>query len=403
MDDNTKGLVLAVSSSLFIGASFIVKKKGLRKAGTTGLRAGHGGFSYLSEPLWWAGMLSMIMGEVANFAAYAFAPAILVTPLGALSIIISAVLAHIMLKEKLHWLGVLGCALCVVGSTVIVLHAPEEREITSVREVWLLALEPGFVLYSMTVVALVLLLVFQLVPQYGQSHILVYISICSLTGSLSVGPLPSFLLPSSSLPLSATEGHHTYGHCGCRVLALKLHRMCLRFLGKCVMSAAAGVLQVMSCKAVGIAIKLTLSGDNQLFRHETLIFALVVAACGVTQITYLNKALDTFNTAVVSPIYYVMFTSFTILASVIMFKDWEHQSAAQIMSELCGFVTILAGTLLLHVTKDHSDMAATGGYGGLPGLPSSTPTRTSSNKRPDNGESLEEVPLRRQESLRASP
>lgn len=32
------------------------------------------------------------------------------------------------------------------------------------------------------------------------------------------------------------------------------------------------------------------------------------------------QALDTFNTAVVSPIYYVMFTSLTILASVIMFK-----------------------------------------------------------------------------------
>jgi hypothetical protein len=30
----------------------------------------------------------VIVGEVANFAAYAFAPAILVTPLGALSIII---------------------------------------------------------------------------------------------------------------------------------------------------------------------------------------------------------------------------------------------------------------------------------------------------------------------------
>lgn len=32
------------------------------------------------------------------------------------------------------------------------------------------------------------------------------------------------------------------------------------------------------------------------------------------------QALDTFNTAIVSPIYYVMFTSLTILASVIMFK-----------------------------------------------------------------------------------
>lgn len=32
------------------------------------------------------------------------------------------------------------------------------------------------------------------------------------------------------------------------------------------------------------------------------------------------QALDTFNTAVVSPIYYVMFTALTILASAIMFK-----------------------------------------------------------------------------------
>lgn len=39
--DNIKGLVLALSSSFFIGASFIVKKKGLKKAGATGIRAGN--------------------------------------------------------------------------------------------------------------------------------------------------------------------------------------------------------------------------------------------------------------------------------------------------------------------------------------------------------------------------
>lgn len=31
---------------------------------------------------------TVIVGEIANFAAYAFAPAVLVTPLGALSIIV---------------------------------------------------------------------------------------------------------------------------------------------------------------------------------------------------------------------------------------------------------------------------------------------------------------------------
>ena len=50
--------------------------------------SGVGGYSYLIEPLWWTGMISMIVGEMANFAAYAFAPAIVVTPLGALSIIV---------------------------------------------------------------------------------------------------------------------------------------------------------------------------------------------------------------------------------------------------------------------------------------------------------------------------
>ena len=40
LSDRTKGLLLAVSSSIFIGASFIVKKKGLRAAGATGIRAG---------------------------------------------------------------------------------------------------------------------------------------------------------------------------------------------------------------------------------------------------------------------------------------------------------------------------------------------------------------------------
>lgn len=39
--DNIKGLVLALSSSIFIGASFIVKKKGLKKAGASGVRAGN--------------------------------------------------------------------------------------------------------------------------------------------------------------------------------------------------------------------------------------------------------------------------------------------------------------------------------------------------------------------------
>ncbi|GJN16977.1 hypothetical protein PR202_gb04010 [Eleusine coracana subsp. coracana] len=352
--DNIKGLVLALSSSFFIGASFIVKKKGLKKAGASGVRA-------------------VIVGEVANFAAYALLLLSwshhlvhLASSLeGCSSSLVltcfshSAALADIMLKEKLHIFGILGCVLCVVGSTTIVLHAPQERDIESVAEVWNLATEPGallsyptFLFYAAIVLVATFLLIYYVVPKYGQTHIMVYIGVCSLVGSLSV----------------------------------------------------------MSVKALGIALKLTFSGMNQLIYPQTWLFTIVVVACIVTQMNYLNKvivsfyiessqlclrkirnvmltdfkfqALDTFNTAVVSPIYYTMFTSLTIFASVIMFKDWDRQTPTQIVTEMCGFVTILSGTFLLHKTKDMVD-----------GLPPTLPIRIPKHGEEDDygGEG---IPLR---------
>lgn len=53
----------------------------------------------------------------------------------------------------------------------------------------------------------------------------------------------------------------------------------------------------------------------------------IVVACLLTQMNYLNKSLDLFNTAIVSPIYYVMFTLLTIIASVIMFQVGSGASA----------------------------------------------------------------------------
>nr|GFC33956.1 probable magnesium transporter NIPA1 isoform X1 [Tanacetum cinerariifolium] len=85
---------------------------------------------------------------------------------------------------------------------------------------------------------------------------------------------------------------------------------------------------------------------------QTWFFTVLLFGFILLQLNYLNKALDTFNTAVISPVYYVMFTTLTILASMIMFKNWDHQNATQIVTELSGFVTIFSGTFLLHKTKD---------------------------------------------------
>ncbi|KAH9657372.1 putative magnesium transporter NIPA6 [Citrus sinensis] len=306
LSENSKGLILAVASSAFIGSSFILKKKGLKRAGASGTRAGVGGYTYLLEPLWWAGMVTMIVGEVANFVAYVYAPAVLVTPLGALSIIISAVLAHFMLKERLQKMGILGCITCIVGSVVIVIHAPQEHTPNSVQEIWALATQPDFLIYVAATVSVVLALVLHFEPRCGQTNILVYLGICSLMGSLTV----------------------------------------------------------VSIKAIGIAIKLTLDGISQIAYPQTWFFLTVAAVCVITQLNYLNKAsppllaLDTFNAAIVSPVYYVMFTTLTIIASAIMFKDWSGQDVSGIASEICGFITVLSGTIILHATREHEQTTA---------------------------------------------
>lgn len=53
------GVGLAISSSLFIGSSFIIKKKALIRLNRMGnLRASAGGFGYLRQWMWWAGLLT---------------------------------------------------------------------------------------------------------------------------------------------------------------------------------------------------------------------------------------------------------------------------------------------------------------------------------------------------------
>ena len=85
---------------------------------------------------------TMVVGEVANFAAYAFAPAIMVTPLGALSVLIGAVLGAYFLKEELGTLGRLGCAMYLIESVIIVLHAPPDKEIQTVDEILQYVIHP---------------------------------------------------------------------------------------------------------------------------------------------------------------------------------------------------------------------------------------------------------------------
>ncbi|KAK6976508.1 magnesium transporter NIPA2-like isoform X1 [Biomphalaria glabrata] len=295
LQDFMIGLCLAIASSIFIGTSFILKKLGLlRYARKEAMRAGQGGYGYLKEWMWWTGMILMTSGECANFAAYAFAPATLVTPLGALSVIVSAVLSARILKEKLNILGKVGCVLCVLGSTMMVIHSPKEQEIHSVYDMMMKMKEPAFLVFGAILLIVAIVSIVYFAPKYGQKNVLVYVTICSSLGCFTV----------------------------------------------------------MGCKGVGTAINATLRGNNEFTNWMTYFLIGVIVVCILLQLNYLNRALDTFNTAVVTPIYYVFFTSFVITGSAILFQEFEKMPALDIVGDLCGFLVIVVGIFLLNAFKD---------------------------------------------------
>ncbi|RKP31536.1 DUF803-domain-containing protein [Metschnikowia bicuspidata] len=296
VDDKYIGLALAMSSSLAIGMSFIITKKGLMDTSRTGADNSTGHL-YLQNPIWWAGIATMAVGEVANFAAYTFAPAILVTPLGALSVIIGAVLASIFLKEELGVLGKMGCAICLMGSVIIVLHAPPDKEVQTVDEILQYATRPSFLFYAFLVSGYACFMIYKIVPKYGHTNPMIYISICSTVGSISV----------------------------------------------------------MAIKAFGIALKLTFAGNNQLTHASTFVFIVIVVVCILTQMNYFNKALDQFETSIVNPLYYVTFTTFTLAASFILFQGFNTTSAVNIISLLIGFLIIFSGVYLLNISRSNED------------------------------------------------
>ena len=57
-----------------------------------------------------------------------------------------------------------------------------------------------------------------------------------------------------------------------------------------------GSISICAVKGLGIALKLTLGGNNQLSHPSTYVFLIVTVVAIMTQMNYFNKALSQFNT-----------------------------------------------------------------------------------------------------------
>ncbi|EEH07760.1 DUF803 domain-containing protein [Histoplasma capsulatum G186AR] len=294
------GISLAVGSGLFIGVSFVLKKVGLLKANVKYNEDPGEGMGYLKVWWWWGGMTLMIIGEIFNFVAYAFVDAILVTPLGALSVVVTTILSAIFLKERLSFVGKVGCFNCIIGSVVIAMNAPSQSSVATIQDMKHFVIAPGFLTWAGLIIVGCTFVALWAGPRYGNKSMFVYLSICSLIGGLSV---------------VATQG-----------------------LGAAIISQIQGISQF----------------------KEWFLYVLLVFVIGtlLTEIIYLNKALNIFNAALVTPTYYVFFTSATIVTSAILFQGFKG-TAINITTVVMGFLQICSGVVLLQLSKSAKDVPDT--------------------------------------------
>ena len=108
-----------------------------------------------------------------------------------------------------------------------------------------------------------LVLIFLLAPRYGNTNVLVYILVCSILGSYTV----------------------------------------------------------MFCKGISLVIKEIASGTPTAHYAYTILFLVAALFCIIIQTHFLNKSLDVFNTAIVTTIYYVLFSLLVMIASALLFKE----------------------------------------------------------------------------------
>ena len=112
------GFALVFSASLGICAALNLQK--FSHVRNTSAVTGQPEASFLTLPMWWAGVILNIVSEILNLAALGYAPATLVTPLGCLTVVFNAIANPFLYNEPFLKRDMLGMFFIFVGVVLCV-------------------------------------------------------------------------------------------------------------------------------------------------------------------------------------------------------------------------------------------------------------------------------------------
>ncbi|XP_026139256.1 NIPA-like protein 2 [Carassius auratus] len=277
------GICIAVCGNFLISISLNIQKYTHVRQSQRGTKP------YYTSRLWWCGILLMGLGELGNFAAYGFAPASLIAPLGSVSVIASAVISVVFLKETLRASDILGGALALTGTYFLVTFAPHSSPHVTANMVERSLVSWTFLIYFMFEMILFAILMY-LYKCRNIKHIVIMMILVALLASVTV----------------------------------------------------------ISVKAVSGMITETIRGSHLQLTYPIfyIMFIIMVISCAF-QIKFLNEAMKMFDATEIVPINYVFFTASAVAAGILFYEEFYGLSLIHGIMFVIGCLLAFTGVFLI--------------------------------------------------------
>lgn len=289
--DNLIGTLLAIFGNVLVSISLSIQKYShVTLAGTKDPR------SFYWTKTWWSGLLLTVLGEVATFTSYAFAPLSLIAPLNAVSVITSSILGFIFLRDKnkpkeflkRYVLTFLGCVLAVGGTYLFVTFGPNSHaKLNGEYIVKQLIGWPVLLYFLLEIITFCLLLYFF---KQRRAH---YLVIILLLGALL------------------------------------------------------GSVTVITVKAVAGMVVLSVRETLQFTYPIFYIMLVSMVASVVFQATFLSQASQLYDSSLITSVNYILSTCFAILGGAVFYLEFNHEDILHIFMFLLGCLGCFLGVFLI--------------------------------------------------------
>jgi len=290
------GVVLAIMASFLTCFGLAIQKTSLCMPGNEEVPPWR-------QPRWVMGFVSLVAGNIIDFMAFGLAPASLLSPLAALSLVWNLFVSSTILEEKYDRNDIIACSLIFVGTSVTVIfsnHHEHEYTLDKLRE-----------LYHMP-----------------RMYSYAFLTPC--------------LLALHYLMINAAE----------KSTDLRW-RLC-GLIGWCGFAGITGGNSVLFAKSTVELLKDAFHGDDVFLHLDTYLIIAMMILCLLTQIHFLNGAMKRYDQLHVLPVYQSYWIISGVVGGLVYFGEFEELSPAAINMFLIGTAITLSGLYQLTKKENHS-------------------------------------------------